>query len=221
MRLNQFIALATGVGRRAADRLITEQRIRVNGQIAKLGQSVDQEDKVTLDGKLLTTHGSRLVTIMLNKPTGYVCSRQGQGSQTIYGLLPVELHQLKPIGRLDKDSSGLLLLTNDGQLANQLTHPRFHKQKVYEVALDKPLAAADQARIEKGLELEDGISKLALSGSQKVWTVTMHEGRNRQIRRTFAALNYQVTKLHRVEFGSYKIGQLPSGQFIDIALPRP
>ncbi|HVI60827.1 MAG TPA: pseudouridine synthase, partial [Candidatus Saccharimonadales bacterium] len=114
--------------------------------------------------------------------------------------------------RLDKDSSGLLLLTDDGELANQLTHPRYGKAKEYEVELDKPLAAADQAAIKAGLELDDGPSKLVLKGEGRHWQVTMTEGRNRQIRRTFAARGYTVTKLHRTAFGDYQLAGLSSGE---------
>ncbi len=137
------------------------------------------------------------------------------GSRTIYDLLPPEYHQLKPVGRLDKASSGLLLLTNDGQLANQLTHPRYGKTKVYEVTLDKPLQADHQKQIEQGVQLSDGPSQLNLKPlniNTNRYKVTMSEGRNRQIRRTFAALGDGVTTLHRTQFGPYQLDNLPSGQ---------
>ena len=138
MRINKFIAQATGLSRRAADTAIGEGRVLVNGQKPSAGQDVSTNDAVLMDGKRITAP-NQAQTIILNKPVGYVVSRDGQGSQTIYDLLPPELHQLKPVGRLDKDSSGLLLLTNDGQLAQELTHPRYQKTKIYEIRLDKPL----------------------------------------------------------------------------------
>src|SRR5665213_2596758 len=144
MRVNQFVAQATGLSRRAADRAIQEARLAINQHTAGLGDSVTSNDAVTLDNRPIMAAAS--LVIMLNKPAGYVCSRAGQGSRTIYDLLPSEYHQLKPVGRLDKDSSGLLLLTNDGQLANQLAHPRYAKTKTYEVTLDKPLTKIDQAK---------------------------------------------------------------------------
>lgn len=154
---------------------------------------------------------------MLNKPTGFVVSRNGQGSQTIYDLLPRELWHLNPIGRLDKNSSGLLLLTNDGELANRLTHPKYKKEKQYQVTLNKQLGSIDQDEIShKGVKLDDGLSKLKLShpaDDYKTWRVTMSEGRNRQIRRTFAALDYKVTALHRTHFGEHALGKLPSSEF--------
>jgi 23S rRNA pseudouridine2605 synthase len=212
MRLNQFIALSTGMSRRAADKLIEAGQVTINDKQAALGTIVNTSDKVVLDGKLLNLPAAA-VTIMLNKPVGYVCSRAGQGSKTVYDLLPKEFYNLKPVGRLDKDSSGLLLLTNDGQLANQLTHPSFAKEKVYEVELDKNLAALDRDSVEKGVILADGVSKLALNGAGKNWIVGLSEGRNRQVRRTFAALGYAVTKLHRTKFGPYKLDSLEVGNF--------
>jgi 23S rRNA pseudouridine2605 synthase len=217
MRINKFIALATGMSRRAADTAISEGNILVNNQSIQPGQDILESDTVLLNGKVLTLPES-FTTIMLNKPVGYVCSRDGQGSKTIYDLLPPNMHALKPIGRLDKDSSGLLLLTNNGNLANSLTHPSNQKRKVYEIILNKPLHKLDWQSIhEQGIELEDGPSKLFLERLEplddKHWQVTMHEGRNRQIRRTFEAIGYEVTHLHRTHFGDYSLGSLPAGQF--------
>jgi 23S rRNA pseudouridine2605 synthase len=214
MRINKYLAQATGLSRRAADTAIAEGRVAVNGSAPQTGQQISGSDTVTLDGTVLAP--SATVTIMLNKPPGYVCSRDGQGSKTIYELLPPEYQQLKSVGRLDKDSSGLLLLTNDGELANQLTHPSYSKHKIYEVSLDKPLEPLHQQMInDHGIQLEDGPSQLQLeklSDDGKQWRITMHEGRNRQIRRTFSALGYTVTLLHRIQFGPYQLNDLTSGE---------
>jgi 23S rRNA pseudouridine2605 synthase len=214
MRINRFVALATGMSRRAADRLADSGELHVNGKAIRSGQEVDEHsDVVTHRGRRLKP--PRLQTIMLNKPPGYVCSREGQGAKTIYELLPEELAHLKPVGRLDKDSSGLLLLTNDGTLAQRLTHPSFQKTKIYQVALDQPLAASDATKLASGVQLEDGPSKLALAplgNTSKSWQIKMQEGRNRQIRRTLAALGYQVQTLHRTQFGSYELGNLAEGR---------
>jgi 23S rRNA pseudouridine2605 synthase len=219
MRLNQYIALHTGISRRRADELIKSSKVLVNHRQPQLGQIVEAEDKIEVNGLELKKI-PKLTTIMLNKPVGYVCSRAGQGSRTIYDLLPKRLHHLKPAGRLDKDSSGLLIMTNDGHLANQLTHPHHQKKKVYEVELDKPLTREDKNKIEEGVMLKDGLSRLEVTdygleqGSDKTVTyrVAMHEGRNRQIRRTFAALGYNITKLHRTHFGSYTLENLKAGK---------
>jgi 23S rRNA pseudouridine2605 synthase len=212
MRLNQYIALHTGISRRSADKLIKEGRVSVNGQAPLIGHQVEPHDKVEVSG-LKIKHKIKRVTIILNKPAGYVCSRAGQGSKTVYELIPEEMSHLKPVGRLDKDSSGLLLMTNDGSLANQLTHPYHQKRKIYEVRLSKSLTPHDKANIEVGVDLEDGPSKLELKGSGAKWSVIMHEGRNRQIRRTFAALGYKVEKLHRIQFGNYSLEDIPSGKW--------
>jgi pseudouridine synthase len=218
MRLNQYIALHTGISRRSADRMIKEGRVSVNGQTPLIGHQVTQHDKVEVSG-LKIKHKVKLVTIMLNKPIGYVCSRAGQGSQTIYDLIPEELHHLKPVGRLDKNSSGLLLMTNDGKLANELSHPLHQKRKVYEIELNNPLNNEDKDKIVKGIMLEDGLSQLQLkklTDDCKHWQVIMYEGRNRQIRRTFAALGYNVEKLHRTHFGSFALEHIAFGKWLNI-----
>lgn len=215
MRINKFVSQSSHLSRRAADIAIHNGRVHVDGRVANVGDIVSDNNVITLDGILLRATTAH-TTIMLHKPVGYVCSRDGQGSKTIYDLLSSDLQQLNPVGRLDKDSSGLLLLTNDGDLANKLSHPRYEKEKVYIVTLDKPLDPLGKQAIEKGIPLGDGISKLQLTlirRDGKVWQVNMHEGRNRQIRRTFAALNYEVTYLHRTQFGPYVLGALPLGDF--------
>ncbi len=207
VRLNKFIASSTGLSRRAADAAIQDGRVRVNNLLPEAGQQVQDTDAVTLDGKTLSAPQSHQ-TIMLNKPVGYIVSRDGQGGRTIYDIIPLELHRLKPVGRLDKHSSGLLLMTDDGDLAAELTHPKHHKVKIYEIVLNKPLAPLHRQMIaDFGIQLEDGTSILGLErledGNETRWKVTMHEGRNRQIRRTFQALGYDVRRLHRTHFGPY------------------
>lgn len=215
MRINKYVAQSSGLSRRAADAAIAAGRVLVNGQRPEPAYQTGGEDRITLDGRAITRPVNSL-TIMLNKPPGYVVSRVGQGSRTIYDLLPENYQLLQPVGRLDKDSSGLLLLTNDGQLANQLTHPRYAKTKIYEVELDKPLAPLHQQMIvDIGVTLADGRSRLGLtitSGDRQRWQVAMQEGRNRQIRRTFEALGYRVSRLHRITFGPYNLNNLKSGQ---------
>ena len=216
MRLNKFIAHATAISRREADELIRTGNVVVNGKAADLGCDVDpNDDTVTVNNQLVklpTEH----TTIMLNKPVGYVCSRnaQAKGVKTIYELLP---DQYKTVGRLDKDSTGLILLTDDGDLAHQLTHPSFAKTKEYIVELDHALAPLHQQMISDfGINLDDGPSQLLLerlNDERTKFNITMHEGRNRQIRRTFAALGYQVKSLHRTTFGPYTLGDLASGKW--------
>lgn len=220
MRLNLYVARSSHLSRRAADQAIADGRIHVNKKPAITGQQVGDHDTVTLDNRPITPV-VKTITILLNKPVGYICSRDGQGGKTIYDLLPVDLQSLQPVGRLDKNSSGLLLMTNDGQLAYSLTHPKFKKTKVYKIALSKPLQPLHhQMIVDHGIELNDGFSRLGLerisASDDSNWLVTMHEGRNRQIRRTFEALDYNVVKLHRTQFGTYKLTDLKPGLYIAV-----
>jgi 23S rRNA pseudouridine2605 synthase len=216
-RLNKYLAFQLGVSRREADSLIEHGHVRVNKEIAVLGSRHNDDDIVTVRGKAVG-QDAIYEYIALNKPIGYVSSRKQQGEiPTIYALLPEKYHHLRPVGRLDKDSSGLILLTNDGDFAYQMTHPKFYKVKKYEVSLDIPLEPLHQQMInDHGIQLEDGESRLTLErtdDSRLNWIVTMHEGRNRQIRRTFGALGYTVTKLYRTDFGNYTLGELEQGSY--------
>ena len=213
-RLNKYIATNFGISRREADILIQQEKAKINGKVAGLGQRVEDGDTVTIEGRNVTP--KELMYIALNKPVGYVCSKKRQGSTpTIYELLPKELQELKSVGRLDKDSSGLILLTNDGDFAFQMTHPRFYKTKKYTVAIDRELAPLHQQMIaDFGINLPDGLSKMGLerlNDDRKHWDVTLHEGRNRQIRRTFEALGYKVEALHRYKFDNYELAGLKEG----------
>ncbi len=217
MRINSYIAKATGISRRAADTRIENGAVRINDTLAKLGQTVSSGDTVQLDGNIITIKEQSHL-IALHKPVGYVCSRQGQGSKTIYDLLPKNLHHLKPAGRLDKASSGLLLLTDDGSLAHQLTHPSFHKQKVYRVHIDQPLQPTEKKRIAtSGVDIGDtrpsSFELKQLDKAGQMWLATLQEGRNRQIRRTFSALGHRVSRLHRISFGPYQLGGIALGSY--------
>ena len=257
MRINKYLAHATGLSRREADSAISAGRVRINGVSADLGAHIKDGDIVTFDGKNIAAQ-QNYTYLMLNKPAGYLCSRRSQGgTPTIYRLVAEKYRALKLVGRLDRDSSGLILLTDDGDFAFRMTHPKFLKTKVYEVQLDKTLQPLHQQMIsDYGIHLEDGLSKfviekieqnasfsgdsvfprerdgtnrqLAPSESNKnesrdltrnhtanvdEYRITMSEGRNRQIRRTFSALGYTVTKLHRTHFGNYALGDMKSGDY--------
>ena len=207
-RLNKFLALQLGISRRQADELIEKGRISINDKTAKLGERFKAGDEIKLGEKIISKTREEKKYIIFNKPRGYVCSRKKQGeNETIYAILPKEFSVLKPVGRLDKDSSGILLLTNDGDFAFQMTHPKFRKVKEYLVSLDTLLQPIHQQMIaDFGINLPDGKSQLGLErldDSRKNWKVIMSEGRNRQIRRTFSAIGYEVKELHRIVFGSY------------------
>lgn len=224
LRVNKHLALSLGISRREADNLIDQKKVKVNGQIATLGARYVTGDKITVDEKPVSAQ-TNYEYVAMNKPIGYVCSRRQQGDNpTIYALLPEKYHHLKPVGRLDRDSSGLILLTNDGDFTYHMTHPSFFKVKIYNARLNKNLEPIHQQMIsDYGIKLEDGPSKLQLERmndtDRKSWIITMHEGRNRQIRRTFESLGYKVVKLHRTNFGNYSLGDIQPGKFeiVDIS----
>lgn len=214
MRLNRLLATSLNISRRKADNLIASGQISINNEPAQFHSLPIATDVIKFQGKEINISAQTSLLVMLNKPTGYVCSRNGQGSNTIYDIIPDKYHALNPIGRLDKNSSGLILLTNNGQLHQKLTHPKYEKQKVYQVKLNKKLQEKDLQAIEKGVQLEDGLSKMQVKqwlANQNAWLVTIHEGRNRQIRRSFSHLGYRVIFLNRIIFGPYELGQLKPG----------
>jgi 23S rRNA pseudouridine2605 synthase len=210
------LALYLGVSRREADDMISAGKVKVGEQTAVLGQRISPTDHIFVNNTEVKPK-KHFTYLMLNKPAGYVSSRAKQDSApTVYELLPQRYHQLKTAGRLDKDSSGLMLLSDDGDWVLQMTHPRYEKTKLYKVTLDQPLEPLHQQMIaDFGVDLADGKSKLGLeAGDDKTaWRVIMHEGRNRQIRRTFGALGYTVTSLHREQLGGYTLGELGPGEW--------
>ncbi len=217
LRLNKFLAERIGVSRREADELIVAGKVTINGKVATLGARLDKNDKVCYNKKIIPFKTDYLY-IAMNKPVGYVCSRRAQGeTPTLYELLPKEYQKLKTVGRLDKDSSGLILLTNDGDFAFSMTHPKFRKEKIYEVELDRPLQPLHQQMIsDYGIMLDDGPSKFTVIHDDDKYIVKISEGRNRQIRRTFAAIGYKVEKLHRTNFGKYELNGLKPGKYVII-----
>lgn len=213
MRINRLLAMHLAISRRAADKLIASGQVNVKGRPAVAGTDVELPEDVLINNKPLPA-APAYSYILFNKPVGYVCSRNGQGSKTIYRLLPAEYRKLQTVGRLDKNSSGLLLLTNDGRFHNKLAHPSFKKEKTYRIKLDRQLKAADKHIIESGgITLSEGISKMIITGSGRQWQVRLHEGRKRQIRRTFKALDYHILELERLTFGPYRLGDLKPGGY--------
>jgi 23S rRNA pseudouridine2605 synthase len=214
MRLNQYISSATGLSRRAADTEISSGHVTINGRVAVLGERVETDSVVVLSGQTVLPRAAH-VYLALNKPTGYVSSRARQGSDpTIYKLLPPEYHNLKPAGRLDKDSRGLLLMSDNGHFIQHFTHPRGSKTKIYDLVLDRTLSQSAVDRLGSGVELDDGPSRLTvISWSGKKLSVSLTEGRNRQIRRTLGAIGYGITDLNRIQIGPFKLGSLGAGQW--------
>jgi len=215
MRLNRYIATYSDLSRRKADALIEQGVVVVNRKPAHVGMDVDDKDTVVVEGKKLLPVKRATTTIILNKPAGFVCSKDGQGSPTVYDLLQNRMQHLNTAGRLDKDSSGLVVMTNDGLLHQQLTHPSYNKKKVYEVMLDDKLSEPSLQEVREGIDIGDErLSKMEISPiGDTTYRVTLTEGRNRQIRRTFEALKSKVLKLHRTELGPYELDNLKPEQF--------
>jgi len=213
----------SGAGsRRAMTAAIKAGRVMVSGVVASaFNHPVDvTRDSVTLDWQPVRAAAARYTYLLLHKPTGILTTtRDERGRPTVMGLLPEKYRGLRlfPVGRLDKDSSGLLLLTNDGGLTYRLTHPRYEHEKEYLVRLDAALSAVDARRFRGGLDLEDGVTRAArcepLRGAPEFrYRVVIHEGRKRQIRRMFATLGRRVVELERVRLGPLRLENLAAGQ---------
>lgn len=205
IRLNRFIANSGICSRREADDLITAGVVSVNGKIvSELGTKVNPGDEVRFNGEII--RGEKLVYILMNKPKGYVTSLEDpHADKTVMDLIKDACtERVYPVGRLDKNSVGVLLITNDGELTRQLTHPSYKKSKIYQVSLDKALTEEDMQRIVDGIELEDGMiyadEVSYVNGSRKEIGIEIHSGRNRIVRRIFESLGYSVQKLDRVYF---------------------
>lgn len=215
MYIAQWIAKHTSHSRRSAVELVKAGRVSLNDQVATVTDHVEADDRVRIDDQDVGATPS--IYLKVHKPVGYVCTRTPQDDRpTVYALLPEGYQRLTYAGRLDADSSGLLLMSNDGDWIQTLTHPSHELLRVYHVELDRSLAEADRVRIQTGVELEDGTSSFALSGKERLWRLELREGRNRQVRRTFEALGYTVKKLHRTKHGDYSLGKLGAGEYIEI-----
>jgi len=215
MRLNRYLA-AAGVGsRRQCDELIAASRVTINGRVCtNFSAQPAERDHVKVDGKLV--HLERPLTIAFHKPAGFVSTRSDPHARdTIFDLLPPKFPRLFNIGRLDTQSEGLLLLTNDGDLAQQLTHPRFKIEKEYEVTLDRPWDAGLAPKLLRGIFLDGQraqVTRLHPIGPTRL-RVVLRQGINQQIRRMFYEVGYEVKRLVRVRIGKLRLGDLPRGQW--------
>lgn len=219
MRLNRFIALSGACSRREADTLIATGAVEVNGVIvSELGAKVLPTDVVRLGGEII--HGEKKIYIVMNKPKGFVTSLEDphHKERTVIDILGQNVQErVYPVGRLDKNSLGVLLITNDGDLTKRLTHPSFGKKKIYQVVLSKSLTKKDMEAIAAGVELEDGFIKVDaidyVGEGKKEVGVEIHSGRNRIVRRIFEHQGYEVTKLDRVYFAGLTKQRLKRGQW--------
>lgn len=218
MTLNKYIAHSGTCSRREAAEMVKKGKVKVNGELAlDPGYRVQEFDEVTIAGKKLTPQKNR-VYLLLNKPKGYITTTDDpQGRDTVMDLVAgAEIDRLYPVGRLDRNTTGLLLLTNDGDLAQKLSHPSYETKKVYQVTLDKPLTKKDFEAILAGLELEDGpvvVDALSYLDEKNELGIEIHSGRNRIVRRIFESLGYTVEKLDRVMYAGLTKKNLPRGEW--------
>ncbi|WP_420316853.1 pseudouridine synthase [Ekhidna sp.] len=218
IRLNRFIANAGVCSRRDADNLIAEGRIKVNGKVvSEMGYKVKKTDIVEYKGKKLKSETHQYV--LLNKPRGFVTTtKDPHAKRTVMELVEKACEErIYPVGRLDKETTGLLLFTNDGETAKKLTHPSHKVKKIYQVELNKPITNSDFDSILNGVELDDGkaeVNEMAVLGDDnRTLGLEIHIGRNRIVRRIFESLGYEVKKLDRVMFASLTKKNLPRGKF--------
>jgi 23S rRNA pseudouridine2605 synthase len=220
MRLQKFLAEAGVASRRKAEELIKSGHVKVNGDVTcEMGVKVSREDWVELDDRPIRIEGEK-VYVMLNKPEGFVTTVKDQFARPTVLDLVKEFHsRIYPVGRLDYDTSGLLLLTNDGDFTYTLTHPKNEKKKVYEAEVKGVPEKESLMNFEKGLKIEDYVTspaKVKLVKKEKnssVLRITIHEGRNRQVRKMCAAIGHPVIKLARVAFGGLELGNLTEGKW--------
>lgn len=213
VRINKYLAEQGYCSRREADRLIQAGRVLINDRPAKLGDTVEEGDRVNVKGRSIKKREGP-VYIMLNKPVGYITTSDRRSRQNVMELVQLE-KRVYPVGRLDVSSSGLLLLTNDGELANRLMHPRFEHEKEYLVDVDHELDERAIRALRNGVALEDGKTlpgKATQTGPRTV-RLTIREGRNRQIRRMMEALGYEAVGLMRIRIGELKMQHLRPGQW--------
>jgi 23S rRNA pseudouridine2605 synthase len=218
-RVQKFLSEAGVASRRKAEEFIKSGQVSINGRKAKLGDKVDPaKDEVKVYGKIITARNTKIY-LALNKPKGYVVSkRDPQGRKTVFSLLPEELRsKVHNVGRLDHDSEGLLILTNDGDLTQELSHPKYEHDKEYEVTTDLEARPAQLEHLRDGIELPSGLTSPAKirQRSGKIY-ITIHEGKKRQVRRMFNAVGLGVTNLKRIRINKLKLGDLPSGQYQEV-----
>ena len=219
IRLNKYIASSGLCSRREADELIEAGRVNVNGKtITEFGYLVQPKDKVFVDKKMVRPVKHEYYKFF--KPAGFITTSDDEkGRKTIYDLLPENLYHLKPVGRLDKDSTGLLILTNDGELINQLTHPSVKVPKVYLVSIASKIHKHELEQMALGIEIEKGkmayadITVLEMTNKETIMKITLFQGLNRQIRKMFEHFGYEVKTLKRIQHATVSIEGLKRGEF--------
>lgn len=218
MRINKFLASSGIASRRESDKLVQDGRVTVNGKVVSLGIEVSDSDKVCVDGKPVSIKKNEYY--ILNKPKGYICSvSDDRGRKTVLDLMPKNIGRIYPVGRLDYDSEGLLILTTDGELAQHLTHPSNNVPKTYLVKVEGRLTEADLNPIRSGIEIDGYVTKKSKANiveTNKDFTkahITIYEGKNREIRKMFSAIGKEVSLLKRIKIGELSLKGLDRGEY--------
>ncbi|MEK7447662.1 MAG: pseudouridine synthase [Patescibacteria group bacterium] len=225
MRINKYIASCAGYSRRKSEELVLSGRIKINNEITRdLSTQVSESDKVYLDGKLITLQ--KFVYYALNKPVGYTTTTSDPHAKKLITELVPKDPPVFPVGRLDKNTSGLIFLTNDGDFAQKMTHPKYEKEKEYIVETNKPLSASSLESLREGIELDDGMTAPAKVTSlchsreggnpdhkNNLYSITIHEGKNRQIRRMVEKVGAKVMALKRIRIGDFELGDLKESEY--------
>jgi 23S rRNA pseudouridine2605 synthase len=225
IRLQKYLSEQGVCSRRQAEELINYGKISVNGRLAELGMKIDPEkDEIRFKGKIIKPVTIQNIYIILNKPIGYICSNSAKQGKTIFQLLkakhyfgdgePPHLDRLNIVGRLDKDSCGLTFLTNDGELTNILTHPRYEHEKEYEIILGETFQPEDKRTLEKGFSSYQGV-RFTLIDNNLV-RIILKEGQNRQIKKMFGRLGYSLQNLRRIRLNKLRLSNLPEGCWCEV-----
>jgi pseudouridine synthase len=224
IRLQKFLSQNNICSRRRAEELINSGKIKINGQLAKLGDKVDDSDTIKINSQEIKKQSTQKTYLMLNKPIGYTCTkRQFKGEKNIYQLLPKKYHHLNSAGRLDKNSQGLLILTNDGDYIYKMTHPKFKQEKEYIVETQNLVSKKNLDKFKQGInigkeEKEIVKCKSAKQLSDNKFSIIITQGKKRQIRRMCASAGLKVIELKRVREGKLKLSDLKIGEWKEIKI---